>query len=569
MPSTTTKKSRGTSERRQDDALLRDLVMYLATLFLGASIFLMPIESARIGMLPLVALLVVILPPCIWLYSRVATLSVSRDPSASGSGDALGRSLVAAGAGRAGTLLSLIGIGVYVVAAAITYNRLGVAGLETLSAEAASHDAITAGLVVALGVALLLVKPVARRSAVAHRLLRVSIVWFAGALLLVAVGGGTTVTTIVALLMFAAGCVVVATTPDLAHDDADTKTLAPGHSASVVGLWMQFILMIALAALAIVVVATAPDSSFHWDVVWVADDFSASALVGPIAMVLFAHVGTGSSNIAAYSAMSSGDFRRAAVRLALTVVTIALVAWLIPMTFLFGHAGLAQLDTDKTNTAMGVATLATDGSTWAILLALLGSFVTLIAVTNANAGFITSLAREIKGATQELRPSVRRLPSENALTLILVAALSAAAGGAVAAGDSLATMVYIAGFTGGGVIIFVAPLLAEHGDRAARIRWSALAILIAIACGAGVSYLAFTSELSTGATIVMTTIGWLPFVPTVFAAIGVIRAGSAGKPPDDEPYEIYISVGSAGKRAEPPVPVTAMSTNRRGVSPRA
>ena len=562
MPRTKTQKSRGTAERRQGDALLRDLVMYLATLFLGASIFLMPIESAKIGMLPLVALLVVILPPCIWLYSRVATLSVSRDPSASGSGDALGRSLVAAGAGRAGTLLSLIGIGVYVVAAAVTYNRLGVAGLETLSAEATSHHAIIAGLVVALGVALLLVKPVARRSPVAHRLLRVSIVWFAGALLLVAVGGGKTVTTIIALLMFAGGCVVVAITPDIADDGEGPETLTSGHRACVVGIWTQFALMLGLAALAIFVVATTPVSSFHWDVVWVAKDFSASALIGPIAMVLFAHVGTGSSNIAAYSAMSSGEFRRSAVRRALTVVTIALVAWLVPMAVLFGHAGLAQLDAGKTNTAMGVATLAANGSTWAVLLALLGSFVTLIAVTNANAGFITSLAREIKGATQEFRPSIRRLPSENVLTLSLVGLLSAAAGGAVAAGDSLTTMVYIAGFTGGGVIIFIAPLLAEHGDRAARIRWSVLAILIATACGAGVSYLAFTSELSTDAALVMTTVGWLPFLPTVFSARGVIGNGPA---PGTQPAGLPLPVRP---NAPTGVSVTAMSTNPREVSPR-
>jgi hypothetical protein len=568
VPSITNHKSRGIAERRENDALLRDLVMYLATLFLGASIFLMPIESAKIGMLPLIGLLVAILPPCIWLYSRVATLSVSRDPSTAGSGDALGRSLVEAGAGRAGTLLSLIGIGVYVIAAAITYNRLGVAGLETLRDLATSHDAVTVGLLAALGVALLVVKPVSRRSAVAHRLLRVSILWFAGALILVAIGGTKTVTTVVALLMFAAGCIVVANTPDVASTDTD-DALTPGHRACVVGIWTQFALMLTLAVLAIVVVATAHGASFHWDVVWVSHDFTPSALVGPIAMVLFAHVGTGSSNIAAYAVMSSGDFRRAAVQRALTVVTVALVAWLVPMTLLFGHAGLAQLKTDRTNTAMGLVELAPGGSTSATLLALLGSFVTLIAVTNAAAGFITSLSREIKGATQELRPSARRLPSDNAPTLILVAVLAAAAGGAIAAGDSLATMVYIAGFTGGGVIIFIAPLLAEHGNRAARIRWSALAIVIAIACGAGVSYLAFTSGLSTVAALVMATVGWLPFVPTVLSARGVIRAGGTDDPPAQDPHEIYISVGSAGTRPEPPVPVTAMSANPRGATPRA
>lgn len=261
--------------------------------------------------------------------------------------------------------------------------------------------------------------------------------------------------------------------------------------------------------------------------------------------------------------MANSAYRRSAVRGALTVVTVALVAWLVPMSLVFGHGGLDQFDADKTNTAMGITTVASDGSAWALALAVLGSFVTLIAVTNANAGFITSLSRETRGAILELRPAARRVPRENALTVTLVGVLSAAAGGAIAAGDSLATMVYIAGFTGGGVIIFIAPLLAEHGDRAARVRWSIVASLVALACGAGVTHLALDGELSAAATAVMIAVGWSPLLPTVLAARGVIRHGAA---PGSLPASSASGSGSLRPIPTGHLSLTAMSRNPDRIS---
>lgn len=272
--------ARGTPERRVEAQ--RDLVLYLATLFLGASIFLMPIEGAHIGMLPLVLLLVAILPPCVWLYGRMATLSVRRDATASGGGDALGRSLVAAGAGPAGTLLSLIGISVYVIAAAITYNRLGVAGLEVLAAETKASGTVAVGMLALFATCVVLVRVVPETAAVAQRLLRVNVVWGVGVLAVALIGNDETLTSATALLVFAIGCLVVSRAPsagDVTERDADALT--PDHRASVVALWVQFAGMGLLVLIAIAFVATSATASFSWDVLWTADGVSPADVIGP------------------------------------------------------------------------------------------------------------------------------------------------------------------------------------------------------------------------------------------------------------------------------------------------
>lgn len=132
--------TRGTAERGEIASPSKgDIAQYLAMLILGAGVFLLPLEAARVGMVPVLLMLAVILWPCIKLYQRVAALMVRRDHGSTGGGEALGRAVVEAGGGAAGAVLALIGITVYVTGAAIVYNRLGVPGLETLAALATSH----------------------------------------------------------------------------------------------------------------------------------------------------------------------------------------------------------------------------------------------------------------------------------------------------------------------------------------------------------------------------------------------------------------------------------------------
>ena len=279
---------------------------------------------------------------------------------------------------------------------------------------------------------------------------------------------------------------------------------------------------------------------------WVAKGFRLSDLLGPAAVVLFAHVGTGMSNVADYPAMGSNKFRRSVVRRSLWLVTGVLVAWLVPMVLVFGHEGLDQMVVAKTNSAMGIAPfLASTSAVWTNALAILGSLATLIAVTNANAGFITSLSREIIGATIELRPRARGVPAEGRLTLALVVLLTLAAGGAIAAGDTLSPMLHIAGITGGGVLVFTLPLLAEDRDRAHRVRYGIGATAVTVGLGLwGTATTLAQGNIGALVEVAMIAVAWAPLVPTVLAARGVIGA------PRDQPH-IVAAPAALGPLAAP------------------
>lgn len=533
--------ARGTAERGEAVSPSKgDIAQYLATLILGAGLFLLPLEAAHVGMVPVLLMLAVILWPCIKLYERVAALMVRRDHGSAGGGEALGRAVVEAGGGAAGTVLALIGITVYVTGAAIVYNRLGVPGLETLAALAADERAMGVGMAVALVGCIALMRTVPRRMVVARRLLWVTIVWGAGVAVIAVLGGDPIVTQGIALAVFAIGCVVVNRTAGPAEiAEQEPGSLTADHKSSIVGLRLQFVLMIVMALIAVAIVVMSSRLRLRWDAVWVADDFKLSHLLGPAAVVLFAHVGTGMSNVANYSAMGSSKFRRSVVRRSLWLVTAVLVAWLAPMVLLFGHEGLAQLVEDKTNSAMGITPLlASEAAAWANVLAILGSLATLIAVTNANAGFITSLSREIIGATVELRPQARRLPSEDRLTLALVVLLTLAAGGAIASGDTLSPMLHIAGITGGGVLVFTLPLLAEDRERAHRVRYGFGAALVTVGLGLwGTATTLAQDNIGAAVTVAMIAVAWAPLVPTMLAARGVIRGHR-----DDEPPAVAAAV---------------------------
>jgi hypothetical protein len=187
--------TRGTAERGEIASPSKgDIAQYLATLILGAGVFLLPLEAAQVGMVPILLMLAVILWACIKLYQRVAALMVRRDHGSAGGGEALGRAVVEAGGGVAGTVLALIGITVYVTGAAIVYNRLGVPGLQTLAAHATSRLSVGVGMAVALVGCIALVRIVPRRMVVARRLLWVTIVWGAGVALLAVLGDGVVMT---------------------------------------------------------------------------------------------------------------------------------------------------------------------------------------------------------------------------------------------------------------------------------------------------------------------------------------------------------------------------------------
>ncbi len=505
------------------------LAQYLATLILGAGVFLLPLEASRVGLAPLVVMLLLILWPCIRLYQRVAALMVRRDPQARGGGEALARAVIEAGGGRAGAVLSLIGIAVYVCGAAVVYNRLGLRSLELLAAQLGDDVTAAIGLaaVAVLGVGTSLRMPVQR--VITRRLLMITSVWGIAAPLVMVLHGVDGAEQAVGLIAFAVGCLVVNRGPVAERSPASARSgFSASHSSSIVALRFQLVLMALMAVAALALVAVSSGRGIHWDAVWVSGDFRLTALLGALAVVLFAHVGTGMSNVAEYAPMGDANFRRAAVRLSLVLVTAVLLAWLVPTVLIFGHAGLATLVDDKTNSALGLSSaVIAPGSVLNGAMSVLAAIVTLIAVTNANAGFVTSLARELIGAQKEIRPEAGPM-RETLLTPVLIGGLAAAAGGAIIADDSLAPMLHIAGIVGGGVIVFTLPILAESGDRRSRVRSGLGAVALAIVLGAWATAAALTeSGVSTVVEVSMIAVGWSSLVPTALAARGVIRAGKA------------------------------------------
>jgi amino acid permease len=550
--------ARGTTGRGEAASPSKfDVAQYLATLILGAGVFLLPLEAAHVGMLPILLMLAGILWPCIKLYERVAALMVRRGDRLSGGGEALGRAVVEAGGGRAGTVLALLGIAVYVTGAAIVYNRLGVPGLEALATQANNHVAVAIGAMAVFVACAILVRLVPRRRVVARRLLRVTLVWGVGVALIATLGDGAVLTNSIGLALFAVGCLVVNRTAGPAETgEHRPDSLTVDHMSAVVGLRLQFVFMFVLAAAAVGLVVVSPNVALDWDALWVSDEFKLSDLLGPAAVVLFAHVGTGMSNVANYSAMASIEFRKSVVRTSLVLVTVVLAAWLVPTVLVFGHEGLGQMVDDKTNSALGLAgRMVSEGSAWVSFLAILGSLATLIAVTNANAGFITSLSREIIGAAAELGSDPRRIPSEDRLTLALVTVLTLAAGAAIAGGNTLAPMVHIAGITGGGVLVFTLPMLAEHGSRRARWSWGSGAVAVTVILGLWATGEALTQP-DTSVAAVMIVVGWLPLAPTFFAARGVIRAA----PADEARAEPLTTGPVTPEAATKPVPAIATSS---------
>lgn len=516
------------------------LALYLATLFLGAGVFVLPLEAAGVGLVPILVMLALVVPSCIWLYRRVAALLVRPADGLSGGGEALGRAVVAAGGGNAGTVLAWLGVAVYVTCAAIAYSILGLVGLEVLAAEATQNNvvAIAMGGVFVSSCALLRLVP--DRHVVARRLLLLTLVWGVGVVLIAllgetdrASGHGGAGTIALGLAVFAVGSIVVSRCASPTETTGQTPgKLTPDHHTSVVALRVQLGLMAILVCGALGLVIASSGRHLAWDALWVPAGFTPSDLLGPLGVVLFALVGTGMSNIADYPAMAHGGFRQSVVRMSLIIVAVVLVVWMAPIVLLIGHEGLGHLIHSDTNSAMGLAaSVASHGSVFAIAMTTIGALATLIAVTNANAGFISSLSRESIGAVNALRPGVRRMPSEARLTAMLIALAVGAAGANLAGGDTLSSILRIGGITGGGVLVVVLALLAENRERRYRIRFGAAAIVAAVGLGVWATWVAVTSTMSVPLAVLATIVAWTPLIPTVLATRGVIRGPDVGGAP--------------------------------------
>lgn len=549
-----------------------------ATLFLGAGVFSLPNEAATIGLIPLLLMLAVVWLGCVWLYRRVAELLARpQHHDCTGGGEALGRAVVAAGAGHAGTLLAWCGVLVYVVCAAIAYTTLGLVGLEALARQIPQSPGGWYGLAAVFAAALGLERSLPARSTVARRLARLGMVWSVGVAAMALLNGvasrawtangghGSWPTIVIALFTFAAGSVVVSRTASAAERAEQAPGgLDPEHRTPLVALGVQGTLMVAMIGLGLL---SALHSGRHpaFSVgLWPTQGFKVSDLLGPLGVVLFALCATGLINVARYPRMAEARFRRAVVDRSLGIVGAVQALWMIAVVLLAGHTGMAAERSAGTNSAMGLAsTVAAPGSVTGTLLVVLGALATLIAVTNANVGFNSSLASESLSAIGALRPQMKRRLSERKLLIALILLALAGAGCNLASRNAVAAFLTIGGITGGGVIVIVLPLLAENRDRY-RVRYGAAASLAAVALGSWATLTAVLDEhLSVPLMLMAILVAWATVALTCLAARRVMKAADSKAFEQLSLWDELRRVSNADVAASrQPTPVDAPSVTR-------
>lgn len=103
---------------------------------------------------------------------------------------------------------------------------------------------------------------------VARRLLSVTIVWGAGVAILAVLGDNVLMTKWIALAVFAIGCVVVNRTAGPAEAaKQEPGSLTANHKSSIVGLRLQFALMIVMVLMAGAIVLSSRHLGLHWGAV--------------------------------------------------------------------------------------------------------------------------------------------------------------------------------------------------------------------------------------------------------------------------------------------------------------
>jgi hypothetical protein len=455
-----------------------------STLILGGGVFAMPLVAPLVGLIPFIVVLITVWAVLKYvLYPRTADTLIS---AGSGGGDGLAAAVARSGGGRAGWLLCLNGVVVYVLGAAFGYATIGYEVLGSVMDTVGRSRALAHWLVIVgagLGVALW-----ARPRVLAEWLLgpgRLVSVWAIGlglTALMPKASGPSALDWqgLGCLATFFAGVVLIgfqrarSTCGRARLPSSDLCQLEPGHRISLTAQTTQLVLMgVLLAAVCVGAAAGAP-IPFGKPDLWRMPSFP--EFVRVVGMLLFAQVGTGWNNFARYPGMWLPAFRRRVVDRAMWVVLAVQVGWLVPVLWIVPTANLRDADAAHSQSAAALAETAGAALPAAVatFVALLAAAIVLLGVTSACAGFVESLATETSNAWLALagRPGPRRLEQ---------VFLGVAAGGAavlVVSGASISAVLAVAGIAGGGIIIFVQPMLAGT-HRRSQPNWRRTAIVAA------------------------------------------------------------------------------------------
>ena len=549
----------GVGEGGGGSALATRIALYLSTIFLGAGLMSLPIQAAKIGGGLLFLMLMISGAISIFFYIRVATRLVGEDAD-SGGGEAIGRIVSLAGGGLWAPLLALSGVGIYVIGASYSYAGYGSGALLAIADEFdpgldGAWPATVLGLVLA-GLHFQLPE----RMVISRRLSVLMAIWSVG-LGLIVLDGGDTYRTVMSLSTFVVGTLVIilsgARQAPARHEEArdaddEPTTLEAPHQTAVTGLLIQLVLMGVLLVIAFAVVAHG-SRHFSWTSMLPDGPLGLSDFIKPIDTIAFALVGTGLVVMNSYRPMAEAAYRKKVVVRALVVVLSALSIWLLASTVIFGHTALADLDEEDLNTSVGMAVeLAPNGGPAAVAMTVIGSLVTLIAVSGATCGFNSSLVSEAIGTVGAFRPGRGKLRKRSSEVVVaaLVAASACAAGFATSSGNVLSSVIAVAGIAGGGVVLFILPMLAVGEDGKRKI-WAVAAGLTGVVC-AGFAYVVVHHEVHGVFLGIVMGVASLPAALTIPAAWGVARFVPA--PPATvrpEGVRVYVTRQTPGAAQAP------------------
>ena len=459
----------------RDRPTAAQLGLYCATFILGAGVYTMPAEAARVGLaIPLVGLLVS-WPLISRLYQRVVDQVQSSGSVLDGT---LGAALEHIGGGTAGRVLGLAGQMTYVLPSAAAYIAFGTGALVALGPDGRSPGAFVAWALSA--VLLFALERSLDSGPLVGRLLRQTAVWCAG---ISASAALPAVALPISILTFVAG--VLVTTGR--SDDPDTSAtssegLLPSHRTSVAGLGLQVGLMAMLAlALAVAIAFFGHElQGLNWlpqRLVW-------SDVLTTFGVLLFALVGTGQTCLGVYDRMADPDFRRRVVVWSLRMVLGLEITWLVVVTLTVPGDMLLALDAELLTSVSGVSeVVGMTGVPWLTSsVELMTQLALLIAVSSAASGFLEGLAQESRSMWIHRGHAGREAPAVHTLKHSYLALAALLAVGSMAVGLSGSALLRVAGIVGGGIIVLIVPVLAEP-----RVERRLKQATIAVALAAGLS----------------------------------------------------------------------------------
>lgn len=510
---------------RADDPFSLGLIA--AAMILGAGIFKLPAEVARVGWLPVVALGAVT-----WLLSRRAYRRQNDVTVAAGAksyGDVLA-SGASADAAQAGRQLGLFGAFAYIIPANIAYTTLG-AGVASWAVDGVRGNSVLAAALLGVGLVLCILST--RPLPLAGRIRLVG-VWSAGigsVALVPGFSGNGFWATAAAGAIYVTGALVAtgggtADEPSQEEAPAERVGLDPSHQIPAFNLcFYQVPLMALLGAMAVYVVVTS-DASWH---VPAAIGGTGGDLLIAFGTLMFAAVGA-FTPLAIYPAMRDRGFSHQVVDKAMWFILALKVAWIATVVVTISSAVLLDHSGRDQTSAQAMAGLVSSfGPPWMGALAAATAVLAFgIGLTGAGAGFSETLAIELRSALEKRAGATNRPVHRMQRAIIVGCALltPVVALGFQGLADALLA---IGGVIGGATLVNITGAIAEE-EPARRARAAIEARTSAVLTGLlTILLVAHTVEPAyrNGAVVLAGTAASFLCWLTVRATVAPVRARAA------------------------------------------